>query len=316
MRTGHVAGSGLGAVVLAFHMSLSSPGTVVAAVACPDLEAEARTLWAEQRDGGPDPERAETLADLHDAAIGAGCADELRVGLGTLAARAAYLVAGADPGLTLEARRDLLLQARNRGRVWQALALLGDLDTEARDRAAAAQHYQEALDALADERATPTPPNPAVIGAIFAKAEVARLLAEDYVPTTRSAGAPGGLARGEIRGFVPRKVAVPVTFAFDSAAFDAQGEQYAEEMLAYLAEQGEPDIRLIGHTDPRGAEDYNLDLSVRRAEAVASFLKARGYRGTITAEGRGEGDPIVLDDPSAYSEDERHRLARRVELER
>ena len=35
-------------------------------------------------------------------------------------------------------------------------------------------------------------------------------------------------------------------------------------------------IQIDGHSDPRGASDFNLDLSQRRADAVASVLVAQG----------------------------------------
>jgi outer membrane protein OmpA-like peptidoglycan-associated protein len=35
-------------------------------------------------------------------------------------------------------------------------------------------------------------------------------------------------------------------------------------------------IQIDGHADPRGASDFNLDLSKRRADAVASTLVAQG----------------------------------------
>ncbi len=56
-----------------------------------------------------------------------------------------------------------------------------------------------------------------------------------------------------------------------------------------------PDVRLeiSGHTDNRGNDGYNLDLSQRRAEAVRDFFVAAGLaRSRFVARGAGEAEPI------------------------
>ena len=49
-----------------------------------------------------------------------------------------------------------------------------------------------------------------------------------------------------------------------------------------------------GHTDSRGSDSHNLDLSQRRADAVRSFIVSRGYDATlISAVGIGKGRPVA-----------------------
>ena len=61
---------------------------------------------------------------------------------------------------------------------------------------------------------------------------------------------------------------------------------------------GYPDIELIevqGHTDERGDDGYNLDLSRRRAAAVVEYLVAHGVDARrLTSRGYGETQPIDL----------------------
>ncbi len=213
---------------------------------------------------------------------------------------------------------EALDRALSYARPWQGLAMRGDLRYDRHDYYRATQDYQEALEIIADRNLTPDPPDPAQIGAIFKKAERGRLLADRYppTPTSRSTGEPAGLAAGHIRGFVPEQVALPITFEYDSTAFDAKGQAAAADLLDFLTRQGQGEITLIGHTDPRGDDAYNLALSQRRAEAVKRFLQAKNYAGAIRTEGRGKSEPMALDDPQAYSEEERYRLDRRVELRR
>lgn len=53
-------------------------------------------------------------------------------------------------------------------------------------------------------------------------------------------------------------------------------------------------IRIVGHTDGQGSEMRNLDLSFRRAEAVVEYLRQQGIEfGRLSADGRGEADPIA-----------------------
>ena len=67
---------------------------------------------------------------------------------------------------------------------------------------------------------------------------------------------------------------------------------------------------VVGHTDRAGPEDYNLRLSKRRADAVKAELVRLGVPANqITAEGRGEADPLV---PTA--DGVREAQNRRVEI--
>lgn len=53
-------------------------------------------------------------------------------------------------------------------------------------------------------------------------------------------------------------------------------------------------VTVTGHTDSTASDAYNLDLSNRRAAAVASALAPRIPPGlTITAVGKGESEPIA-----------------------
>ena len=67
-------------------------------------------------------------------------------------------------------------------------------------------------------------------------------------------------------------------------------------------------VIVIGHTDRAGSDEYNLRLSMARAEAVAAVLVEGGVPPeTISIEGRGESEPLVPTDDG-----ERNQLNRRV----
>lgn len=67
-----------------------------------------------------------------------------------------------------------------------------------------------------------------------------------------------------------------------------------ERIAAVLAERPETEILVLGHTDGAGSELHNMQLSIRRAEAVAEYLRARGVALTrLQADGRGETEPFA-----------------------
>ena len=64
-------------------------------------------------------------------------------------------------------------------------------------------------------------------------------------------------------------------FATDSAAISAEGRRRLE---AFFRSGGASGYVIAGHTDSRASDAYNMDLSKRRAYAVASVAKAVGVR--------------------------------------
>lgn len=102
-----------------------------------------------------------------------------------------------------------------------------------------------------------------------------------------------------------------VLFGSDSAALsDAAGDVIDAAVVSVqeLADQGE--LLIVGHTDDVDTEEYNQQLSEDRAAAVADRVTAalgEGY--SVTAQGRGEREPVVAD-----TTEEARALNRRVEI--
>jgi outer membrane protein OmpA-like peptidoglycan-associated protein len=69
-------------------------------------------------------------------------------------------------------------------------------------------------------------------------------------------------------------------------------------------------LQLEGHTDSVGSDDYNLNLSQQRADAVRDFLAEQGVStASISAVGMGKSDPVASNDTAAGRQQNR-----RVEL--
>jgi outer membrane protein OmpA-like peptidoglycan-associated protein len=75
-------------------------------------------------------------------------------------------------------------------------------------------------------------------------------------------------------------------------------------------------ILVISHTDSKGSDDYNYNLSQQRAESVVSFFADKGIsRDRLVAEGKGESELLnECADGVACSEAE-HKRNRRTEIQ-
>jgi len=216
---------------------------------------------------------------------------------------------GEEPGLPeLEAVASLASP-------WQLTITLGDAYYDRKDWPRAFRFYEAALDDMRDARANPSPPPEALERHAYQRAIQARALAPTFIASRKVRGQPSGLASPVFRNFTAVAVPVPVRFAFDSSALAPDGEAAAQEILDYLSGQGAKSVRLVGHTDPKGSEAYNLQLAQSRADAVKAYLAAKGYAGAVEIVAKGESEPFQADDPGKYSEEELFSMHRRVEYQ-
>ena len=102
-----------------------------------------------------------------------------------------------------------------------------------------------------------------------------------------------------------------IQFEFNSYALMPVSYVELDKVVAYLQGHPEISVRLSGHTDHVGKDEYNRKLSAERAERVAAYLIARGIaQKKITTFGFGESKPLVTGDL-----DEGQEINRRVEIE-
>jgi OOP family OmpA-OmpF porin len=102
-----------------------------------------------------------------------------------------------------------------------------------------------------------------------------------------------------------------IYFDTDKAVVKPESQPTLQEIAKLLAGQPQLSVFIVGHTDNQGAYDYNLDLSRRRAEAVAAEL-AKSYRiapARLRTAGVGFLAPV-----GSNASDAGRALNRRVEL--
>jgi OOP family OmpA-OmpF porin len=99
---------------------------------------------------------------------------------------------------------------------------------------------------------------------------------------------------------LPKPVTEKVTYAadvfydFDKAVLKPEGKASLDELSVKTKGIALEVIIAIGHTDSTGGDQYNQQLSVRRAEAVKAYLVSKGIDpNRIYTEGRGEREPIA-----------------------
>lgn len=92
-----------------------------------------------------------------------------------------------------------------------------------------------------------------------------------------------------------REVPDMVTFAFNSAAIDAEARAILLKQASFIRQFPEVRFRVYGHTDLVGSDTYNQRLGLRRAQAVLNFLVAQGIsRSRLEAMvSYGETRPLV-----------------------
>jgi outer membrane protein OmpA-like peptidoglycan-associated protein len=122
----------------------------------------------------------------------------------------------------------------------------------------------------------------------------------------------------DLQGATVERVGEGIKITFESGIlFDVNKAELKESSKADLSRlagilEKYPDTNILleGHTDNTGSEEYNLELSRVRAQAVANYLASQGVNPTrFTIMGYGESEPVASNETV-----EGRSLNRRVEV--
>lgn len=102
----------------------------------------------------------------------------------------------------------------------------------------------------------------------------------------------------------------PVHFDHDSSIVKPEYHAYLKELADIVMSHSDLRIKIIGHTDAVGTNEYNIGLSKRRAEAIKLYLTKQGLKADrIEIEYKGETEPI-----GTNNTDEGKQQNRRVDV--
>lgn len=91
-----------------------------------------------------------------------------------------------------------------------------------------------------------------------------------------------------------------IYFEFDSDELMPRSYVELRKLLQVMRGNSKLKIEIIGHTDALGNDDYNIDLSRRRAESVISYLISnRISKKRLSARGLGERQPVASNETDA-----------------
>ena len=121
-------------------------------------------------------------------------------------------------------------------------------------------------------------------------------------PTTRS-----------LRNLVPKPVNVDlsINFDFDSARLQANSKPLLDNLAQAMNSErlSQLKFKVEGHTDAKGKNEYNQELSARRASAVQAYLVSQNVPAErLQTEGKGASELLLPDKPLA-SENRRVRIS-------
>jgi peptidoglycan-associated lipoprotein len=128
-------------------------------------------------------------------------------------------------------------------------------------------------------------------------AEEARRRAADSAARAAAARDADAARLAAARAEARRKLDATVYFDFDMDEIREDQKATLDAKVPILSANADVRIRIAGHTDDRGSDEYNLALGQRRAAAVRRYLAARGIsENRFDVESFGEQRPASQGD--------------------
>lgn len=107
-----------------------------------------------------------------------------------------------------------------------------------------------------------------------------------------------------------------IYYDYDSSNIRADAAIELDKLARFLQDNPEIKIELGSHTDSRGEDEYNRDLSQRRAESAVNYIISKGVdKNRIRARGYGESNPIASNtNPDGTDNPDGRQKNRRTEI--
>ncbi|MGC1310309.1 MAG: OmpA family protein [Phormidesmis sp.] len=108
-----------------------------------------------------------------------------------------------------------------------------------------------------------------------------------------------------------------VLFDFDKADIRQDAVPTLEKLARLIGTTHSQSVQINGHTDSKGSDDYNMELSQGRADSVGAWLIEKGgiEAGRLQTVGYGETKPVAKNELPSGADDPAGRAKnRRVEI--
>ena len=124
-----------------------------------------------------------------------------------------------------------------------------------------------------------------------------------YGECWQSAGGPSDLSPC-VTAVVPKEFTVKLNFEFDKYRIenivnDSELQRLDDYIATVKKSPTREEISLVGHTDAKGSDAYNMALGQRRADTVRDYMVAQGIPSSdiVSVESRGKRDLLPDVDP-------------------
>jgi peptidoglycan-associated lipoprotein len=153
----------------------------------------------------------------------------------------------------------------------------------------------------------PPAPGPNADSIRRAQDEAARRAAEEAARRRAADSAAAAARNAAAAGSVRETLTAAVHFDYDQSDLRADDRAILDAKIPILQANPTVKIRVAGHTDERGSDEYNLALGQRRAATVKRYLIDHGIADArIETISYGEERPIAQgSDESAYAQNRR-----------
>ena len=86
---------------------------------------------------------------------------------------------------------------------------------------------------------------------------------------------------------------VNVFFAFDSYILNNKQQKKLINFIYILKKQKLGTVYIYGHTDRKGSENYNMKLSLKRANHVKELMQRNNIKNNMVIKAFGESSPLI-----------------------
>jgi outer membrane protein OmpA-like peptidoglycan-associated protein len=105
-----------------------------------------------------------------------------------------------------------------------------------------------------------------------------------------------------------KPISVLLYFKNNSNELTEESKAKLPEILEYIKKRAPCDVTIIGHADTKGSEEYNIKISLKRAEMVKKWILSQDIKiNSLNVESYGESD-LLVQTPDNVSEPKNRRV--------